>query len=275
MRVMHRDGTALEVGRCSTVGSGPRFCIEEAACPSIAGRAFARSSVPVKPGADRTDDADDGLAIDDETTTDVRQSRIVDSAIYVDGERVASPGSLAETYRRASAACPDGMAWIGLYRPEEHEVASLAAEFQLHALAVEDAIRAHQRPKIERYDDTLFVVLRPARYVDEIEEVEFGEIHIFVGPKFVLTVRHSEAPEFAAVRHRLEEPARAVATRARGGALRDPGQGGRRLLPRRRRPRQRHRRDRDRGVQRRPEGVAAHLRAVPRGRRLPAGHVAR
>ena len=156
-----------------------------------------------KPGADRTDDADDGLALDDETTTDVRQSRIVDSAIYVDGERVASPDSLSETIQTLRRL-PGGMAWIGLYRPEEDEVESLAAEFRLHSLAVEDAIHAHQRPKIERYDDTLFIVLRPARYVDELEEVEFGEIHIFVGPQFVLTVRHSEAPEFSSVRQRLE-----------------------------------------------------------------------
>lgn len=96
------------------------------------------------------------------------------------------------------------MAWIGLYRPDEQEVERLAAEFQLHPLAVEDAIHAHQRPKLERYDGTLFVVLRPARYVDDIEEVEFGEIHVFVGNHFVLTVRHSEAPEFGSVRRRLE-----------------------------------------------------------------------
>lgn len=130
-------------------------------------------------------------------------SRIVDSAVYIDGNRVASPASLAETYE-ALHRQPEGMAWIGLYRPEPHEVASLASEFQLHELAVEDAIVAHQRPKLERYGDTLFVVLRPARYVDETEEVEFGEIHVFVGPDFVLTVRHSEAPDFVAVRRRLE-----------------------------------------------------------------------
>jgi magnesium transporter len=130
-------------------------------------------------------------------------SRIVDSAVYVDGRRVASPTSLVETYASLDER-PDGIAWIGLYRPEEHEVASLASEFKLHELAVEDAIVAHQRPKIERYDDVLFVVLRPARYVDEREEVEFGEVHVFVGPDFVVTVRHSEAPDLSAVRHRLE-----------------------------------------------------------------------
>ena len=128
---------------------------------------------------------------------------MVDSAIYVGGKRVASPKSLTETFESLRRR-PEGMAWIGLYRPEDHEVGSLASEFQLHPLAVEDAIHAHQRPKIERYDDTLFVVLRPARYLDDAEEVEFGEVHIFVGPRFVLTVRHSEAPEFSPVRRRLE-----------------------------------------------------------------------
>jgi magnesium transporter len=142
------------------------------------------------------------LAIPDKPL-DQRQSRIVDSAIYVDGARVESPQSLTETFESLRRH-PDGMAWIGLYRPEEHEVESLAAEFELHPLAAEDAIHAHQRPKIERYGDTLFVVLRPARYLDATEEVEFGEVHVFVGPRFVITVRHSEAPEFGSVRHRLE-----------------------------------------------------------------------
>lgn len=79
-----------------------------------------------------------------------------------------------------------------------------AEQFGLHELAVEDAIVAHQRPKLERYGDTLFVVLRSARYMDEAEEVDFGELHLFVGPGFVLTVRHSQAPDLAIVRKRLE-----------------------------------------------------------------------
>ena len=127
----------------------------------------------------------------------------MDCAIYLDGARVASPPSLAETYA-ALRAEDGGMAWIGLYRPDPREVASFSAEFELHPLAVEDAIVAHQRPKLERYDDTLFVVLRPARYLDSVEEVEFGEVHVFVGPDFVVTVRHGEAPDLRSVRHRLE-----------------------------------------------------------------------
>jgi magnesium transporter len=127
---------------------------------------------------------------------------IVDNAIYVDGRRLAEPSSLRQTYQ----ACRKwrGLAWIGLYKPTEEEFSSVAGEFGLHPLAVEDAIKAHQRPKIERYDGILFVVLRPARYVDETETVEFGEIHAFVGGDFVVTVRHGEASALNRVRRRLE-----------------------------------------------------------------------
>ena len=85
----------------------------------------------------------------------------------------------------------------------------------LHSLAVEDTIKAHQRPKLERYGDVQFVVLRPARYVDPVEVIEIGEVHLFLGPDFVITVRHAEEPDLGAVRHRLEERARAAATTAR------------------------------------------------------------
>jgi magnesium transporter len=128
---------------------------------------------------------------------------IVDNAIYVDGKRAAEPRSLDETYQ----ACRDqnGVAWIGLYKPTVEEFESVTQEFGLHVLSVEDALDAHQRPKLERYGGTLFVVLRPARYVDESETVEFGETHVFVGKEFVITVRHSEVPDLSEVRRRLEE----------------------------------------------------------------------
>jgi magnesium transporter len=128
---------------------------------------------------------------------------VVDSAIYCDGSRVASPHSLAETYHVLHTS-PQSLAWIGLYRPDRRELTSLAQEFGLHELAIEDAIQAHQRPKLERYGDTLFMVLKAARYRDAAEEVEFGEVHLFVGPDFVVTVRHAEAPNLAAVRRRVE-----------------------------------------------------------------------
>jgi magnesium transporter len=128
---------------------------------------------------------------------------LVDSAIYVDGGRLRSPETLADTYRMFRDE-PGSMAWIGLYRPSGEQLLSLARQFALHELAVEDAIVAHQRPKLERYGDTLFVVLRPARYLDDAEEVDFGELHVFVGRDFVLTVRHSETPDLAVVRRRME-----------------------------------------------------------------------
>ncbi|MFJ6792733.1 magnesium and cobalt transport protein CorA [Streptomyces sp. NPDC091268] len=129
---------------------------------------------------------------------------VIDSAVYRDGRRVASPTTLADTFRQLRDQ-PDGMAWIGLHRPTEPELHSLAAEFNLHELAVEDALEAHQRPKLERYGDTLFVVLRAARYLDALEEVDFAELHVFVGPDFLITVRHGAAPDLPAVRRRMEE----------------------------------------------------------------------
>lgn len=129
---------------------------------------------------------------------------VVEAALYQDGVRVSSPATLADTFRELRDQ-PSGMAWIGLARPTEAELLSLAAEFDLHPLAVEDAMEAHQRPKLERYGDTLFVVLRAARYLDAPEEVDFGELHVFVGPDFVITVRHGAAPDLSAVRRRMEE----------------------------------------------------------------------
>lgn len=128
---------------------------------------------------------------------------IVDAAIYRDGVRTATPTSLTDLYQQAPGA-PGSLAWIGLFRPAAAQLLQAAERFGLHELAVEDAIVAHQRPKLERYGDTLFVVLRAARYLDDVEEVDFGEIHLFVGPDFVLTVRHSQSPDLSAVRRRLE-----------------------------------------------------------------------
>jgi magnesium transporter len=128
---------------------------------------------------------------------------LVDNAIYVEGRRVATPATLDETFEKMKAT--NGFAWIGLYRPSEQDVRSVAAEFNLHHLAVEDALKGHQRAKLERYGDVLFVVLRPARYLDDEERVEFGELHIFVGPDFVVTIRHAETPNLARVRQRMQD----------------------------------------------------------------------
>ncbi|MGV9555680.1 magnesium and cobalt transport protein CorA [Streptomyces sp. NPDC003401] len=131
--------------------------------------------------------------------------KVVRAVLYRDGVRVLAPATLADTFLELRKAHPKSMAWIGLTRPTEAELHALAAEFALHPLAVEDAKEAHQRPKLERYGDTLFVVLRAARYLDAPEEIDFGELHVFVGRDFVITVRHGAAPDLSAVRRRLEE----------------------------------------------------------------------
>ncbi|MEH0844906.1 magnesium/cobalt transporter CorA [Micromonospora sp. CPCC 205711] len=135
---------------------------------------------------------------------------LVDNAVYTHGRRHASPATLGDTYR-CLQELDHAMAWIGLYRPSTGQILSLAREFQLHELAVEDAINAHQRPKLERYGSTLFVVLRAARYLDDREAVEFSELHLFIGPGFVITVRHGETPDLVATRRRLEADPQALA----------------------------------------------------------------
>lgn len=99
---------------------------------------------------------------------------------------------------------PGQFVWIGLYEPNAALLAEVQEEFDLHDLAIEDAHKAHQRPKLDRYADSLFVVLRPAQLNDE-GRIDFGEIHIFVGKNYIVTVRHSSMRSQAAVRARCEE----------------------------------------------------------------------
>jgi magnesium transporter len=127
---------------------------------------------------------------------------IVDMALYENGVRRPGEVDLEQAYERCRS--PECFAWIGLHEPTEEEFDSVRREFDLHELAVEDAIKAHQRPKLEVYDDTLFVVLKTASYVDQLDEVELGEIQIFVGEGFIVTVRHGET-ELHDVRLRLEQ----------------------------------------------------------------------
>ncbi len=138
---------------------------------------------------------------------------VVDNAVYRSGHREAEPDSLdgtlgllrdEESQDGRTARSGSDFAWIGLLRPDDAEMARLARDFGLPDLAVEDAVTAHQRPKIERYDDVEFVVLRPAWYVEEDEDVQVGEIHLFLGSDFVVAVRHAERPGLADVRRRLE-----------------------------------------------------------------------
>jgi magnesium transporter len=127
---------------------------------------------------------------------------LVTNAVYVDGHRRTDPENLDSTFELMRET--SGMGWIGLYRPDRGEIQAVADEFGLHELAVEDAANGHQRAKLERYGETLFVVLRPARYLDQEEKVEFGELHVFAGSDFVVTVRHAESPDLGAVRQRME-----------------------------------------------------------------------
>jgi magnesium transporter len=128
---------------------------------------------------------------------------IVDCAVYEHGRRRDG----AVPVHQAMEACrePGAFTWIGLYEPTEEEFDSIRREFDLHELAVEDAIHAHQRPKLEVYGDMVFIVLKTARYVDPEEVVRLGEILIFLGHDYIITVRHGEASELKDVRQGLEQ----------------------------------------------------------------------
>ncbi|MFQ6143641.1 magnesium/cobalt transporter CorA [Streptomyces seoulensis] len=128
---------------------------------------------------------------------------IVDCGIYRDGHRREGPEDFSDALAEARAA--GGFVWVGLHEPSEEEFALVSEEFALHELAVEDALKAHQRPKLEVYDDSLFVVLKPVGYEPDSDAVSTGEIMIFLGDSFVVTVRHGEIDGLATVRHRLEQ----------------------------------------------------------------------
>ncbi|HEY7565696.1 MAG TPA: magnesium/cobalt transporter CorA [Acidimicrobiia bacterium] len=126
----------------------------------------------------------------------------MDAALYRDGRRLPGPFVLDGAHQSCNKS--DTFCWIGLYEPTEEEFDSVRKEFGLHELAVEDAIHAHQRPKLDVYDDTLFVVLKPARYVDSNEVIELGEILCFVDESFIVVVRHGEASRLVETRKALE-----------------------------------------------------------------------
>lgn len=132
---------------------------------------------------------------------------IVDCAIYRDGRRTDGPDDFSDALAQARAE-GDAFLWIGLHEPTEKEFSLVTNEFGLHPLAVEDALGAHQRPKLEVYDDSLFVVLKPVEYEPDSDTVSADELMVFVGDSFVVTVRHGESTPLADVRRRLEaEPA--------------------------------------------------------------------
>lgn len=129
---------------------------------------------------------------------------LVDCAHYKEGSRQhEGPLRIEEAAERVGER--DGFVWLGLHDPEPAELLEVAERFALPPLAVEDAMYAHQRPKVEDYDDGYFLVLHSARYIDEAEEVEFGEVHVFTGVGYVIVVRHGAASELGSARARLEQ----------------------------------------------------------------------
>lgn len=127
----------------------------------------------------------------------------MDQAVYRDGKRM-SCGDLSDELERLATSKDNDFLWIGLKDPTEREFALVQDELRLHPLAVEDAITGNQRTKIELYDDTIFVVLKTLSYTEATSQVETGEIMLFVGPHFVLTVRRGEHSPLSAIRRTLE-----------------------------------------------------------------------
>jgi magnesium transporter len=134
---------------------------------------------------------------------------IVDCAVYREGRRVPGVEGLEDAV--STARSDGGFVWVGLHEPAESEIAVLASAFGLHRLPVEDAVKAHQRPKLERYDDQLFAVLKTVRYcpheelTDNSEVIQTGEVMVFLGADFIVTVRHGAHGGLAELRARLEE----------------------------------------------------------------------
>ncbi len=129
---------------------------------------------------------------------------IIDCAHYRDGARQHEGPLDVEQAAALAHGAGDDFVWLGLHEPSAEELDRIGATFGLHELALEDARKAHQRPKLEDYEDSFFVVLRTARYNDDREEVEFGEINLFLGTGYAIVVRHGEASDLTGARRRLE-----------------------------------------------------------------------
>ncbi|MDZ5662029.1 magnesium/cobalt transporter CorA [Nocardioides sp. zg-1308] len=136
---------------------------------------------------------------------------IVDNALYHQGKRVPLGEGDDQSLGAVRVPCaPGDFQWIGVHDPSREELAVIADTFDLHPLAVEDAGDSHQRPKLERYGRTLFLVIKTLWYVDEEDAVETGEINMFVGRDFVVTVRHGQGIDLAASRRDLEDRAQVL-----------------------------------------------------------------
>jgi magnesium transporter len=136
---------------------------------------------------------------------------IVDCALYRDGKRTEETRNLLRLAAEARRD-PSAFVWMGLHEPTETDLLGVSRIFGLHALAVEDAVRAHQRPKVEAYPGHLFVVLRTLTYHEDTSQVETGEVAVFIGNDFVITVRHGDGQELHSLREQLEARPERLAT---------------------------------------------------------------
>jgi magnesium transporter len=165
----------------------------------------------VRPSLRKTSAAYSKYDTYDATRDPSASSAVVDCAVYREGRRVEKDPCVTPREAMLRVREGGGFAWIGLHEPTDEEFAGIAAEFGLHPLAVEDAVHAHQRPKLERYDDTLFTVFKTIHYVEHTEltatseVVDTGEVMCFTGRDFVITVRHGGKGSLRNLRHRLEE----------------------------------------------------------------------
>ena len=128
-------------------------------------------------------------------------NEVVNCAAYLEGRRIANVevSNIHEVLKN-----PEQFLWVGLHEPGEETLEKFQKEFDLHELAIEDAHSAHQRPKLERYGDTLFIVLRTAQKNEVHHRIDFGETHFFVGSHFLVTIRHGSSISYADVRNRCE-----------------------------------------------------------------------
>jgi len=132
---------------------------------------------------------------------------IVDCALYHHGTREPVEGDLHDALLTARSR-GNSFIWIGLHEPEADELEMVAKEFDLHPLAVEDAVNAHQRPKVEEFPDSLFVVLKTVRYDEPSQQIDLGDVMLFLGDSFIVSVRHGQGRALADVRRRLEQDER-------------------------------------------------------------------
>ena len=129
---------------------------------------------------------------------------VVELGVYAGGRRLPDPATLPDAL--AAARASGGFVWLGLLQPSHARLSEVAAELGLPDLAVEDAVTAHQRPKLEAYPGLTFMVLRPVRYVDSDEIVDVAEVAVFLGPDFVVTARHGTSDVLTRVRRELDDP---------------------------------------------------------------------